>query len=54
MKAKRRQKVRRTMEQNQISFIRSISSNSGNYDKNFVKIKFHLDNDLPLEKTLDL
>ena len=32
--------------------IRSITKNAGDYDEKYVKIKFDLDNDLPLNKTI--
>ena len=35
-------------------FIRSITNNSDNYDQNYIKIKFNSDDDLPLNKTLEL
>ena len=34
--------------------IRSITNNSSNYDKKYMKIKFNSDDDLPLKKTLKL
>ena len=34
--------------------IRSITNNSANYDKRYMKIKFNSDDDLPLKKTLEL
>ena len=34
--------------------IRSIANNSDNYDEKYTKIKFNLDDDLPLNKTLEL
>ena len=35
-------------------FIRSKTNNSDNYDQKYMKIKFDLDNDLLLKKTLEL
>ena len=32
--------------------IRSMTKNAGDYDEKYVKIKFDLDNDLPLNKTI--
>ena len=34
--------------------IRSITDNSDNFDEKCIKIKFNLDDDLPLKKTLGL
>ena len=31
-----------------------VTNNSDNYDQNYMKIKFNLDKDLALEKTLEL
>ena len=35
-------------------FIRPVTKNSGNYDQKYMKIKFDLDDDLPLKKMLEL
>ena len=35
-------------------FIRPVTKNSGNYDQKYMKIKFDLDDDLPLKKILEL
>ena len=35
-------------------FIRSKTNNSDNYDQKYMKIKFDLDNDLLLKRTLEL
>ena len=35
-------------------FIRSITNNSDNSDQKYMKIKFNSDDDLPLNKTLEL
>ena len=32
--------------------MRSMTKNAGDYDEKYVKIKFDLDNDLPLNKTI--
>ena len=34
--------------------MRSKSNNSDSYDENYMKIKFNSDDDLPLNKTLEL
>ena len=34
--------------------IRSITKNSNDYDEKFIKIKFDLDDDLPLNKTVEI
>ena len=34
--------------------IRSITKNSDDYDKKYMKIKFNSDDDLPLNKTIDI
>ena len=34
--------------------IRSITKNSHDYDKKYMKIKFNSDNDLPLNKTIEI
>ena len=34
--------------------IRSITNNSDDYDEKYIKIKFNLNDDLPLKKTLEL
>ena len=34
--------------------IRSITKNSNDYDEKFIKIKFDLDDDLPLNKMLEI
>ena len=35
-------------------FIGPVTKNSGNYDQKYMKIKFDLDDDLPLKKMLEL
>ena len=35
-------------------FIREITKNSEDYDEKYVKIKFNLDDDCPLNKTLKI
>ena len=35
-------------------FIREITKNSDDYDEKYVKIKFNLDDDCPLNKTLKI
>ena len=35
-------------------FIRPVTKNSGNCDQKYMKIKFDLDDDLPLKKMLEL
>ena len=35
-------------------FIRSITKNSDDYDKKYVKIKFNSDDELPLYKTIEI
>ena len=37
-----------------IYLIRSIINNSNNYDKKYIRINLHLDNELPLSNTLKL
>ena len=34
--------------------IRSITKNSDDYDKKYMKIKFNLDGELPLNKTIEI
>ena len=34
--------------------IRSITKNSNGYDEKYMKIKFNLDNELPLNKTIEI
>ena len=34
--------------------IRSITKNSDDYDKKYMKIKFDLDDDLPINKTIEI
>ena len=34
--------------------IRSVTKNSDNYDKKYMKIKFDSDNNLPLNKTIEI
>ena len=34
--------------------IRSISTNSDDYDEKYMKIKFNSDNELPLNKTIEI
>ena len=36
------------------NLIRSITKNSDDYDEKYVKIKFNLDDELPLNKTIEI
>ena len=36
------------------NIMRSVTNNSKNYNKNYLKTKFNLNDDLPLKKTLEL
>ena len=35
-------------------FIRSITKNSDDYDEKYLKIKFNSDNELPIDKTIEI
>ena len=48
-----RKKVWKTMEKIR-DLIWSITNNSDNYDKKYMKIKIDSDDDLPLKKTLEV
>ena len=48
-----RKKVWKTMEKVR-DLIWSITNNSDNYDKKYMKIKIDSDDDLPLKKTLEV
>ena len=48
-----RKKVWKTMEKMR-DLIWSITNNSDNYDKKYMKIKIDSDDDLPLKKTLEV
>ena len=36
------------------NLIRSITKNSDDYDEKYIKIKFNLDDELPLNKTIEI
>ena len=42
------------MEENLGDFIGSVTKNSDDYDEKFMKIKFNLDDGLPLNKTINI
>ena len=53
MRAKK--KLKTLKNYNKINdLIRSITKNSDNYDEKYKKIKFDSDNDLPLNKTIEI
>ena len=54
MKAKKKIKKYEEMWIKIRDLIRSISKNLNNYDKKYMKIKFNFDNELPLNKMIEI
>ena len=54
MKAKKKIKKYEDLWSKIRNLIRSISKNSDDYDEKYIKIKFNSDDELPLNKTIEI
>ena len=54
MKAKKQRKKYKELWSKIRDLIRSINKNSDNYDEKYIKIKFNSDDELPLNKLIEI
>ena len=54
MKAKKKEKKYEELGSKIRDLIKSITKNSDDYDKKYMKIKFNSDDELPLNKTIEI
>ena len=54
MKAKKKIKLYEELWIKIRDLVRSITKNTDNYDEKYIKIKFNLDDELPLNKTIEI
>ena len=54
MRAKKKTKRYKKLCSQNRDLMRSITKNSDNYDEKYMKIKFNWDNELPLNRTIEI